>query len=67
MSTTLLERTRAAHEDIELYERAIVEALLNDAKSVRPLSFQGSFIIFVFIIANGMFVTALSLPSPVCP
>lgn len=35
MSTSILERTRAAHEDIELFERAIVEALLTDARNVR--------------------------------
>jgi len=33
MSTTLLEKTRAAHEDIELFERAAVDALLEDPKS----------------------------------
>jgi len=34
MTTTLLERTRASHEDIELFERAIVEVLVEDAKTV---------------------------------
>jgi hypothetical protein len=35
MSTTLLEKTRAAHEDIELFEKAALEAMLEDPKSVR--------------------------------
>lgn len=34
MATTLLERTRASHEDIERFERAIVKVLLEDAKTV---------------------------------
>jgi splicing factor 3A subunit 3 len=35
MATSLLERTRAAQEDIELFERAIVQVLLDDAKTHR--------------------------------
>lgn len=37
MSTTILEKTRAAHEDIELFEKAALEAMLEDPKSVRYL------------------------------
>jgi len=35
MSTTLLEKTRAAHEDIELFEKGACDALIDDPKSHR--------------------------------
>lgn len=35
MSETLLEKTRSAHEDIELFDRAATQALMDDAKNHR--------------------------------
>eukprot|EP01128_Nolandella_sp_AFSM9_P006276 TRINITY_DN3187_c0_g1_i1.p1 TRINITY_DN3187_c0_g1~~TRINITY_DN3187_c0_g1_i1.p1 ORF type:complete len:459 (+),score=129.05 TRINITY_DN3187_c0_g1_i1:61-1437(+) len=35
MSSTILERARSSHEDVELFERGIVEALIDDAKNHR--------------------------------
>lgn len=42
MSSTLLERTRALEEDIDQYEDACAELLVEDATRVRPIQCRSS-------------------------
>jgi hypothetical protein len=51
MTSSILEATRALHEDIELFERAIVQVMLQEPKSVYffPNSYTDTFYNLGFI------------------